>query len=239
MKIFPISDTHLDMAKDHGISFVESLVPDPDTTLVIAGDMCEHYLIDYLIREFCARWKDVVYVSGNHEYWHCSLEDIDELLTKLDNEIPNLHVLQDKVVEIEGQRFIGGTLWFEWTPLHVIHGLGWSDFVQIHNDDRDIFQRHNRTRWFIEQHLQAGDVVVTHHLPSYLSIEPPYQGSILNIFYANRMDLLIEDVKPALWIHGHVHGNNDYMIEDTRIISNPFGYLGANHGFREDLIIEL
>lgn len=240
MKLFPISDTHLDMRDDDGIGFIDALKPHPDTALVIAGDLSEHYLIDYLLREFCSLWKYVIYVPGNHEYWHCTMSDVDNMLEELDAEIDNLYVLQNKVIEIEGVRFVGATLWFEQTPLHITHGFGWSDFVQIHDGEPGIYQAHNRTRWFLEQNLRQGDVVVTHHLPSYSSCHKRFQGSLQNIFYANRLDLMIEDIKPKLWIHGHTHDSNDYKLGETRVISNPFGYPhDINPAFRSGMVIEV
>lgn len=35
---------------------------------------------------------------------------------------------------------------------------------------------------------------------------------------------LIEKYQPTLWIHGHTHEKADYMIGNTRIVSNPRGY---------------
>jgi len=65
-------------------------------------------------------------------------------------------------------------------------------------------------------------------------------GSPYNIFYANELDLLIEDKKPALWLHGHTHESRDYKIGKTRIICNPRGYPGAvNPNFNSNLILTL
>ena len=30
-----------------------------------------------------------------------------------------------------------------------------------------------------------------------------------------------------LWTHGHVHDDFDYMINETRVICNPRGYIGS------------
>ena len=69
-------------------------------------------------------------------------------------------------------------------------------------------------------------VVVTHHAPSALSNPPQFAGSpISGAFYSN-LDELIEDTKPTLWIHGHVHDSCDYVIGETRVVCNPFGYEG-------------
>ena len=38
--------------------------------------------------------------------------------------------------------------------------------------------------------------------------------------------------KPALWLHGHVHNSNDYMVGGTRVVSNPKGHGPWKHGGR-------
>lgn len=43
-----------------------------------------------------------------------------------------------------------------------------------------------------------------------------------------------------MWIDGHVHEAFDYCIGETRIVSNPKGYLGENAGgFRDNLILKI
>jgi len=82
---------------------------------------------------------------------------------------------------------------------------------------------------------------VTHHLPSDRSVDRRYQNNDLNRFYVCHMEGTIEAKKPALWCHGHSHASNDYTLGNTRIISNPFGYLGhdLNPSFDEALIVAL
>jgi hypothetical protein len=29
-----------------------------------------------------------------------------------------------------------------------------------------------------------------------------------------------------LWVHGHVHAKNDYIVGNCRVVSNPRGYIG-------------
>jgi predicted phosphodiesterase len=74
---------------------------------------------------------------------------------------------------------------------------------------------------FDKKHL-----VVSHHLPSYQSVTPGFRDHLLNPAYASDLDNWIIQHKPDVWIHGHSHIPVDYMIEGTRIISNPRGYVG-------------
>jgi len=45
--------------------------------------------------------------------------------------------------------------------------------------------------------------------------------------------------KPDLWIHGHTHVSLDYMIKNTRVITNPKGYVNENPDFDPHYIIEV
>ncbi|MGH8196257.1 MAG: hypothetical protein ACREQ8_17955 [Woeseiaceae bacterium] len=56
---------------------------------------------------------------------------------------------------------------------------------------------------------------------------------------ASRLDGLIEQFQPTLWIHGHTHEPSDYELFRTRVVCNPRGYPGEHGhvGFRPDLTV--
>jgi Icc-related predicted phosphoesterase len=67
-------------------------------------------------------------------------------------------------------------------------------------------------------------VVMTHHAPTMAST---YQRNNLDYAYCSTdLDDIIIDSDIQLWIHGHVHSNNDYMVGYTRVLSNCRGYIG-------------
>ena len=245
MKLQLISDIHLDLAKNKSEVdlFVRSLNPKrEDIVLALAGDISEHDMVEQILRAICQRYTAVVYVTGNHEYWHSSFGRVNNMLSSLNDDIPNLHWLNNATVEIENIRFIGGTLWFGHSALSPIYSVGWSDFAQIDNIHDDFYRKNNESIWFFEQNMKKGDVVITHHLPSLRSCSRKFLASPLNIFYANHLDALIEEMKPLLWVHGHTHESCDYNIGETRILCNPHGYPkfgGLNPNYDSRLIIDL
>ena len=95
----------------------------------------------------------------------------------------------------------------------------------------------------IELHKKEGKkvVVVTHHLPSWMSVHECLKGHSMNGAYASELGDEIVELKPDLWFHGHTHFSFDYMLGDTRIICNPRGYAPnyLNEDFIDDLIIEI
>jgi Icc-related predicted phosphoesterase len=68
---------------------------------------------------------------------------------------------------------------------------------------------------------------------------PRYANDPLNPAFASRLESLIEEYQPALWIHGHTHDPCDYELFRTRIVCNPRGYPGehGHAGFKPDLTV--
>lgn len=78
--------------------------------LVAAGDIGEGNMgVEWLKNFDC----EIVYVTGNHEYWLHDIMTVDENIKKYieENNLTNIHFLNNKSVVINGLRFIGGTLW--------------------------------------------------------------------------------------------------------------------------------
>ena len=113
-----------------------------------------------------------------------------------------------------------------------------SDFSYI-KDWRRIYEEHEYAISFLNREVKQGDIVITHHLPSELSIAPQYKRDTLNRFFCHDMTNFILDRKPSIWIHGHTHNSFDYTLGSTRIICNPAGYMGENRQFKFDLLVEI
>ena len=77
-------------------------------------------------------------------------------------------------------------------------------------------------------------IVMTHHAPSFQSIPERYAGDVLSNAYASHLNFgLFTHGQPDIWIHGHLHDEVDYWINETNVISNPYGYIGhhLNEGY--------
>ena len=73
-------------------------------------------------------------------------------------------------------------------------------------------------------------IIVTHHAPSPHSISKEYRGSMLNpAFVSDLNDYIIQHPQIRLWCHGHVHSPFDYILGETRVVCNPFGYNNENN----------
>ena len=203
----------------------------------------------------------VLYVAGNHEHYAERIKRLHEKL-RAAAAGSNVRILENQTFELDGYRFFGATLWTDFglfddrLSAMLAAGAkqtGMNDYRKIRRADtgklepKHTAMLHADTRLALTQFLEGGDrarsVVITHHGPSIKSLSLGKETDQLSAAYVSKMDELIVQHGPALWIHGHIHETRDYRIGSTRIINNALGYPtpGGTEavGFRNDLVIEL
>lgn len=252
MKFAEISDIHGE------IDFIKDLPDKKDTILLIPGDI--HEIKKYteyrsIIEVLVNKYKEVVMVPGNHEYYSSNITKVHRKLKELDEDFSTFHFLQDdfRIFEegTEKVLVLGGTLWTDFdggNPLSKIRAKsmmndyhcirhGTPEYYwerKLNTDDVEFF--HQKTKTFIkncvDKHNELCDnlkiVVLTHHAPSFQSVHPRYLNNELNGCFCSNMDYYVGDINANIWVHGHVHTSHDYMINNTRIICNPLGYTNAH-----------
>ena len=240
MKIQIASDLHLEFLSKAGQDGLIDNFDGKADILVLAGDIVSLKNI-YTVRDtfaaFCDKYKHVVFVLGNHEYYGTSVSAAHTVLGAACNEFYNLHVLRNNSEIIEEQKFFGGSLWFNDNPRNKPIKKNLNDFNLIKDFEPWVY---NEAREFVEQaslHIDDKTIVVSHHLPSYLSVAPKFAGSDFNNFFVNDVEHLIHSYNPKLWIHGHTHIGIDYKVRDTRVVCNPLGYPGER--FFTTLVVDV
>jgi Icc-related predicted phosphoesterase len=149
--------------------------------------------------------------------------EVDLQCQKLMEKLPNLHILENATVTIEGVRFAGTTLWFPKSSAESIGKQMMADFSAIYEFSPWVYERYAEAVQFLQNHADA-DVVITHHLPSNQSVLPQFRDSSLDAFFVAPVEGLIHSHCPTYWIHGHTHAHVDYQLGETRILANPLGY---------------
>lgn len=204
-----------------------------------------------------ARFPDrsVIYVPGNHEFYH---HDIS-LTNKLKALAPDhIHVLDNDQIIVDGVRFLGSILWTDFALFGeadkffaMQHARQWmTDFSIIRNSDQqftpdDAIRLHTVSRdWLavmLAEPFDGRTVVVTHHAPSSQSVHPRYANDLLTPAFASNLENLMDGDRPALWVHGHMHESYDYEIYGSRVVCNPRGYApdALNPDFRPDLVVDI
>ena len=245
MKIALASDLHFEFQRDGGRTLVGEL---PDTgILVCPGDLSNAAGIWDALLLLLEKYAHVVYTYGNHEFYgsnipkvKANVEKLVKRLPKMGNAYGKLHVLDNSTCEIDGQRFVGTPLWFRKAMGGLKYERMLNDFVQIGNPQR-IYEENDAAEAFLQETVQEGDVVLTHHLPAPESVSPRFVGSMLNRFFLCDVKWIMEQRQPKLWVHGHTHDSCDYKVGETRVVCNPFGYAAheENPSFDSSLTIEL
>jgi predicted phosphodiesterase len=199
--------------------------------------------------------KPVIYVLGNHEYFHHEIGLIDEIKA---NASPNIHVLDTDAIEVDGTRFLGCTLWTDFLLFGeagktiAVHKAkkNMADFEVIkHNGKRfspeDSISLHEESRDWLKCALsipfEGKTVVVTHHIPSFKSVHTRFSNNSLNPAFASHLYELMHEGQVALWVHGHTHDAYDYQLNGTRVVCNPRGYFGFERTdeFKSDFVVEV
>jgi len=261
MQILILSDLHLEFG-DFIIPKVEN---EKETIVVLAGDIGlakkEYTYMDF-ISNTCYRFKKVIWILGNHEHYGTNFPATLAKLWCATLEHENLYVVDKETVAFDDVAFVCATLWTNMDNNNVMTmndaKLFMNDYKHIRTGPKsepwrqklaplDTMADHQRAKEFIFPEIvkQKADgkkvVVVTHHLPSFMSVHESLRGDNLNGAYASELFEDIANTKPDIWIHGHTHFSFDYMIEDTRVVCNPRGYHpdNLNSDFNDTFTIEV
>jgi len=212
----------------------------------------------------------VLYVPGNHEYDGL---DFDETHARLRATCERLGItwLDRETVIVDHVRFVGTTLWADFDALAAGHEL--TKQLQLREKAfraANFYLGKNTTlrngepvlaegwramaldcqawlRAALAEPFDGVTVAVTHFAPSLKSADPRYGVTPGTAGFCNALDDLLPLAE--VWMHGHLHCMNDYVVagvEDgrpwsCRVVANPLGYLskGEQEGFRPELVIEL
>jgi len=230
MRLAIMSDLHYEFHRDGGRAFTASLDPTGIDALIVAGDLGTENVLAMALTMLCKRYPWVFYVPGNHEFYNTHRERVTRAVDKALRRSPNLSVLNRDIVEFEGQRFLGATLWFRKDDHAPKDDM--TDFKVIRNFEGWVYEENAKSIEFFRRELRPGDIAISHHLPSPRSIAPAYSDHPLNPFFVCDIEDVIVSKQPVLWVHGHTHESLDYQIGPTRVVCNPFGYAAVEENTR-------
>ena len=248
MRLHVLCDLHLE--------FGTTRIPTCDADVVVlAGDIhLGREGRNWARKQFTGR--PVIYVLGNHEFYRHSLPELTETL-KRETADSFIHVLENSSAIINGYTFLGCTLWTDFrlasdseTAMRSAEQI-MSDYsiIRFSRERRglraqDTARLHAESVAWLRHALKNCDpartIVVTHHAPSASSQAPYHLNSPLSPAFASDLDLLVEQSRVPLWIHGHTHYNVDYHIGSTRVFTNQYGYPDQPcTGFNPSCVVEV
>ncbi|WP_290867209.1 metallophosphoesterase [Aquabacterium sp.] len=274
MRIQLASDLHLERHPDFTLApapEVDVLVLAGDIGSYQAGSRLKGD--DFGLARFSPRhgapWPRVVYVPGNHEF--DGLE-YTEARTRLQAQCAELGItwLERETTVIDGVRFVGTTLWSDFDALARDES---STTRQMQAHDKalraaNFYLRKNTTlvqgqplladgmremglacqAWLREALAQPFDgptVAITHFAPTLMSADPRYGLTPGTAGFCNALD----DLLPLadVWLHGHLHCANDFLVRGERegrafacrVVANPLGYVskGEQEAFQPQMVV--
>jgi hypothetical protein len=263
MQVRLLSDLHLEFeASDFDIAPLDT---DKDTCLILAGDIHTGTQACNRIRTWAKRFKYIVYIAGNHEYYHQNVEltnrAIEDELCDLENTF-FLSRQTGSYVELDDYIVWGDTLWtnlvdpnepnLDYYIKHMMNDFRCISRINLESGKyvkfdpkcwrfyHDLaFKNLHRT---LSKYHNKKVIVVSHHAPSEKSSLPCYIGQQTQAAYFTPLEgVICQNQNIVLWCHGHMHNNSDYMIGKTRVLCNPYGYAGyeVNPHFNNTLLLEV
>lgn len=264
-KVQYVSDLHLERYEPSDMDVVfDRLIKPVGDILVICGDLAvikiTQEVLEKFFKYFSPKFKEIIYIQGNHEPYSLSFEETYEYLKKFfkDLNLPNIHFIENDEYILDDTVFLGTTLWSDIRAAGDFHNflqiqLSISDYSQIWkldkyaakygikkyenircNDTQQLFDQN--VKWLeekLEKYKDKNVIVLSHHLPSFKLIAKKYEGNIINHAFASNLDYLLEKYPNIkYWISGHTHFSFDIIINKTRCLVNPAGYFKDREGYK-------
>lgn len=241
-----LSDLHLEFHPDLGQGWLQQLDPSGVDVLVLAGDisLTREGMLCRALSWFCETYPEVVFVLGNHEFYKGDVQSTLAEITELNRQYPNLHWLENSTTTIKGQRFVGSTLWFPdgADGMNFAFTKQLNDFRLIGDFNPWVYQRNLESQKYLEDNVQQGDIVVTHHIPDIRGVAPRWVSDVTRFgrFFLSQLPRSVVET-PRLWLFGHTHDSIDTTAGDCSLLCNPYGYYGQSENpyFNPKLVLSL
>lgn len=235
MRIFAISDLHLDYQVNAEWFYNISEYDFANDILIIAGDLTDKVpelkkAFQYIKRSF----KKVFFVPGNHDLWvsrsniKCSINKF-KIVKKiaLDN---GISILPEKIGNINIVPLLS---WYDYT-----FGEPSEDLLKIWNDFKacswpygnevskinDYFLSNNH---YMKKEDHEMTISFSHFLPR-IDIMPSYIPLDKRIIYptlgTQKLDEAIRLLGSEIHVYGHSHVNRNVTIDNVTYINNAYGY---------------
>ena len=247
MRIFAVSDIHLDYKENQiwldNLSFNDY----QDDILILAGDVSDSLrILDSAFKTLRSRFREVLYVPGNHELWVLR----DRNVNSFDKFIG--------VIEIASNRGIL-TKPFHCGSLSIVPLMGWYDY-SLGPPSLDLKKKwmdyvacrwpgglteEEITRYFIsmnEEHLGVENEIIisfSHFMPTINimpSFIPPDKKILYPVLGTSLLEKQIRMLGSDIHIYGHSHVNMEVHKDGTLYLNNAFGYPHETYITRKKLV---
>jgi predicted phosphodiesterase len=236
MRVYAVSDIHIDY--DVNAKWVAGLstADYQDDVLILAGDVTDtRRLLDWCLSTLAKRFKQVLFVPGNHDLWVIRDDRAKNSLQKFDDVCA--------VVESSGASMQA----FRGPGVSIIPLLAWYDysFGEPSEELRSIWMDYRACRWpsgytdkDVAEHFAAlndkhirpvgGKVITYSHFLPRIDLMPGFMPCASKLLYpilgSTQLERQLRRLNPHIHVYGHSHVNRHVKIDGVSYINNAFGY---------------
>ena len=249
MRVFAISDLHLDYS-DNALWLSSLSIEDyKEDVLILAGDISDSLeLIEWCFELLTARFQAILFVPGNHDLWV-----IREKHT-IRNSMEKFRLLC-KIADHYGvlrEPFHSGPLsivpllsWYDYSfgaPTDELCAV-WMDYRACAwpegNDVREIAARFAEMNEGKLNTTNRTVISFSHFVPR-IDLMPDWVTKKNRIVYpvlgSNKLELQIRQLNSRIHVYGHSHVNRNITVDGVSYINNAFGYPNETNIAAKDLV---
>lgn len=236
MRIFALSDIHVDYPENLAWLYTLSDSDYQDDILILAGDVSDSLtLLREALQILLGKFHRLCFVPGNHELWltesahTCSLakwQAVRNLCRELGVQIDVYRHRGISLVPLHG--------WYDYSFARPMRHLswGWKDYRACNwPDELDSSAAVNQFFLSLNTGLlqETNDVVISYsHFVPRIELMPEGIPRRKRIIYpvlgSTGLGEQVRELGPAVHVYGHSHVNVAKILDDTLFINNAFGY---------------
>lgn len=221
------------------------------------------------IGEVAPKFKQVLIVLGNHDFWPIQGGNLTILngANKCNALLQDMCLFNVKVLDMDTHTdgdylFVSATLWTDMNKADPLAMYNMSNFMRYDGKcaydtgPNGAWSRFTSEKWvqlhykhrdyikhMVEQNRDKKVIVITHHIPLIHLGDPVYINHPATAYYVSDLsNLILDHPNIKFWTCGHSHISNDLVFGETRMYMNPVGYLSESreiNGFVKHEVIEI
>ncbi len=235
MRIFAISDIHIDYDENRKWVFNLSQNEYKKDILIVAGDVTDDLSsLKHTFEALKNRFMEVFFVPGNHDLWVRQNNEMTsmEKYWQIRNAVDDFHVHM-KPMHFPGLVIVPLLGWYDYSfgqPSDELMNI-WADFFACKwGKDLD---ENAITNFFIAENneytkIKSRFVISFSHFLPRIDLMPSFIPQKNRVLYpvlgTSKLEKQIRELNSKIHIYGHSHVNRRVTLNDTLYLNNAFGY---------------
>lgn len=237
MRVFAVSDLHVDYAPNREWLKRLPLQEYNDDVLILAGDVSDRLtLLEYAFELLARRFSVVLYVPGNHDLWSAR-EPVADSFEKLERVLATAkhHSVRTGVFRYNDTAIVPLLGWYDYSFGEASDYLktAWADYRACHwldNDDAAMtrfFASRNPVPTSLDFEGVRNLITFSHFLPRIDLMPdriPSRHRKIYPVLGSTLLENQLRQWRANIHVYGHSHVNRRITLDGVTYINNAFGY---------------